>query len=146
MTRAAGPYPFPTIPVPVRQFVALTAVVIAYLASRTTPAVIDEGGLFLLMSTTVLGAAWFAGTASALAVTVLGATLAASGVRIGSSVAVQTHLALFVVEGLLLTALVAELRRARRVAERAATDAEAARREAEAASRTRDEFLATISH
>ena len=144
--RPAGPYPFPAIPIPVRHFVALTSVVIAYLASRTSPAIVDEGGLFLMMSITVLGAAWFAGTVSALAVTVLGAALAATGVSLGSNLAVHTHLALFVVEGLLLTALVTELRRARRVAENAAGEAEVARREAEMASRTKDEFLGTISH
>jgi signal transduction histidine kinase len=145
MTRPVGPYPFPTIPLPVRHFVAATAVVIAFLASRTTPAV-DEGGLFLLMSITVLGAAWFAGTGSALAVTVLGAVLGAVAAWARPSIAVHTHLALFVLEGLLLTALVAELRRARRVAERAAADAENARRDVEAASRMKDEFLGTISH
>jgi signal transduction histidine kinase/CheY-like chemotaxis protein len=139
MTRGTGPYPFPRIPVPVRQFVALMAVIIAFLASRTYPAVIDEGGLFLLMGTTVLGAAWFAGTGSALAVTVLGAVLGGWTVPARARLAVHTHVALFVVEGLLLTVLVAELRRARRVAERAAGDAEAA-------SRTKDEFLGTISH
>jgi signal transduction histidine kinase/CheY-like chemotaxis protein len=144
-SRVPSPYPFPTIPLPVRHFVALTAVVIAFLASRTAPTVIDEGSLFLLMATTVLGAAWFAGTGSALAVTVLGAVLGASAPADGR-IAVHTHLALFVIEGLLLTALVAELRRARRVAERAAADAEVARRDVEAASRTKDEFLGTISH
>ena len=146
MMRTGGPYPFPTIPLPVRHFVALTAVVIAFLASRTTPAIIDEGGVFLLFSITVIGAAWFAGTGSALSVTVLGAILGAAGDRGGLTVAVHTHLALFVLEGLLLTALVAELRRARRVAERAASDAQGARRDVEAASRMKDEFLGTISH
>ena len=146
MTRGTGPYPFPTVARPVRHFVALTAVVIAWLASRTTPTVVDEGGLFLLLSITVLGAAWFAGTVSALAVTVLGALLGAIGVYTRPSLAVHTHLALFVVEGLLLTALVAELRRARRVAEHAAREAEGARHDVEAASRMKDEFLGTISH
>jgi signal transduction histidine kinase/CheY-like chemotaxis protein len=146
MTRAAGPYPFPAIPLPVRHFVALTAVVIAVLASRTTPSVVDEGGLFLLMSVTVLGAAWFAGTVSALSVTVLGAALGAGEAWARPALAVDTHLAVFLVEGLLLTALVAELRRARRVAERSAAEAEEARRDAEAASRMKDEFLGTISH
>jgi hypothetical protein len=47
---------------------------------------------------------------------------------------VQTHLALFVGQGLLLTALVAELRSARRRAEQEAGIAEAAKRESEAAS------------
>jgi signal transduction histidine kinase len=146
MMRAGGPYPFPTVPLAVRHFVALTAVVIAFLASRTRPAVVDEGGLFLLLSITVLGAAWFAGSGSALAVTVLGAALGSSETWGHPSLAVHTHVALFVLEGLLLTALVAKLRRAHRVSERAAADAESARRDVEAASRTKDEFLATISH
>src|SRR5436190_9799880 len=83
MTRATGPFPFPAIPIPVRHFVALTAVAIAFIASRTTPSVIDDGGLYLLMAITVLGAAWFAGTGSALAVTVLGAALAGSAAPAG---------------------------------------------------------------
>src|SRR5262249_59140829 len=112
MRRAGGPYPFPTIPAWVRHFVALAAVAIACLASRTTPSVIDEGGLFLLMSITVLGAAWFAGAGSALAVTVLSAVLGATCVGLGSTVADDTHLAPFLVESLLLTALVREPRRA----------------------------------
>jgi signal transduction histidine kinase len=145
MTRPSAAYPFPSVPRPVRHFVALTAVVIAFLASQTTPAV-DEGGLFLLMSVTVVGAAWFAGVNSALAVTVLGAVLAALRADGQGGIAVQIHLALFVLDGLLLTALVAELQRARRVAERAASEAEQARREVEAASRMKDEFLGTISH
>jgi signal transduction histidine kinase/ActR/RegA family two-component response regulator len=146
MTRGAGPYPFPTIPLAVRHFVALTAVVIAFLASRTSPRVVDEGSLFLLMSITVLGAAWFAGTGSALAVTVLGAALGGREAWAHPTLAVHTHLVLFLLEGLLLTALVAELQRARRVAEGAAADADAARREVEAASGMKDEFLGTISH
>jgi signal transduction histidine kinase/CheY-like chemotaxis protein len=145
MMLSPAPYPFPAVPRPVRHFVALMAVVIVFLASRTSAAV-DEGGLFLLMSVTVVGAAWFAGVGSALAVTVLGAVLAAIGREGDPNLAVQTHLALFVVEGLLLTGLVGELRRARRVAEQAATEAEAARRDVESASRMKDEFLGTISH
>src|SRR3954468_6723526 len=138
-------YPFPNIPLPVRHFVALAAVVIAVVASRTTSAV-DEGGLFLLMSIIVVAAAWFAGVGSALAVTVLGAVLASAGREGESSLAVDTHLALFILEGLLLTAVVAALRRAGHDAETAAAEAQAARREVEAASRMKDEFLGTISH
>lgn len=141
-----GPYPFPTIPVPVRHFVALASVLIAFLASRSTPALVDEGGLFLLMGIAVLGSAWFAGTGSALAVTILGALLGAVGGQGQPSLAVHAHLALFVLEGLLLTMLVAELRVSRQVAEHAAHQAHNARREVEAASRMKDEFLGTISH
>src|SRR5207248_165612 len=46
----------------------------------------------------------------------------------------------------LLTALVAELRRARRAAERDAGLAQAAQSASEAAVRLKDEFLGTISH
>ncbi|MEO8223147.1 MAG: hypothetical protein ABI563_20480, partial [Specibacter sp.] len=46
-----------------------------FLAQRAAGTIVDEGGLFLLLSTAVLGSAWFAGTGSALAVTVLGAVL-----------------------------------------------------------------------
>jgi len=146
MKPAAGPYPFPAVALPARHFAALTAVVIVFLAHRAAGTVIDEGGLFLLLSIVVLGSAWFAGTGSALSVTVLGAVLGsavAGGEKIPS---VETHLALFVGQGLLLTGLVAELRRARLTAEREAGLAHAAQKEAEAASRMKDEFLGTVSH
>src|SRR5687768_8647796 len=141
-----GPYPFPQIPVAVRHVVALTMVVIVFLAYRSSGHIIDEGGLFLLLGIAVLGSAWFAGSRSALSVTVLGAVLGSFFTEGESSRAVGTHLALFVGQGVLLTALVAELRRARRAAEREAGLADTARREMEAASRLKDEFLGTISH
>ena len=79
-----------------------------------------------------MASAWFAGTGPALAATVaggprrrMGRTLVAENVR-----ATQTHLALFVVQGLLLTALVSELRaRAPRCGARG--EAQEARRESE---------------
>jgi signal transduction histidine kinase len=146
MIRATGPYPFPTVALPVRHFVALTAVVIVFLAHRAADTIIDEGGLFLLLSIVVLGSAWFAGTGCALSVTVLGAVLGSLVAGQRGEPAVETHLALFVGQGLLLTGLVAELRHARRAAERDARLAHAAQAEAEAASRMKDEFLGTISH
>src|SRR5688500_13321175 len=117
MMRASGPYPFPTVALPARHFVALIAVVIVFLAHRAAGTIIDEGGLFLLLSIVVLGSAWFAGTGSALSVTVLGAVLGSVVAGRNGLPAVDTHLALFIGQGLLLTALVAELRRARRAAE-----------------------------
>lgn len=146
MTRGTGPYPFPTLPRPVRHFVAIAAAVIVFLAARSPTTLLDEGGFFLLLGILVLGSAWFAGTGAALAVTALGATFGWVSARSALTAAVHTHLALFVLQGLLLTALVAELRRARRSAEREARVAHAARLEGEAANRLKDEFLATISH
>src|SRR4051812_14215581 len=146
MSREAAGYPFPSIPLAVRHAVALISVVIVFLAYRSSGTLIDDGGLFLLLSIAVLGSAWFAGTASALAVTVFGAVLGSFVAGHVNSPAVQTHLALFVGQGLLLTALVAELRRAGHAAEREAGAALEARHEIEAASRMKDEFLGTISH
>ena len=146
MRTDGGPYPFPRIAVPVRYVVALAAVVLVFIGYNASDTVIDDGALFLLLSIAVLGSAWFAGTGSALAVTVLSAVLGATVAGHTSSPAVETHLALFIGQGLLLTALVAELRRARVSAEHEAGLADAARIEVEAASRMKDEFLGTISH
>ena len=146
MNRRAGHYPFPSVPLAVRHVVALVIVVIVFLAYRSTGTVIDEGSLFLLLSSAVLGTAWFAGTGGALAVTVLGSVLGYVLAEPQLSRAVEMHLGLFVAHGLLLTALVAELRRAREQAEHEAGVAEAARADSEAASRMKDEFLGTISH
>jgi signal transduction histidine kinase len=144
--RGTAAYPFPAVPLAVRRVLALVVVVIVFLAYRGSGTVIDDGSLFLLLSTAVLGTAWLAGTSTALAVTVLGAILGSllAGPRL--SPAVEMHLALFVGHGLLLTALVAELRRARQQAEHEAGLAQAARLESEAASRMKDEFLGTVSH
>jgi signal transduction histidine kinase len=146
MIRGTGPYPFPTLPGPVRQFVSIAAAVIVFFLARSPSSVLDDGGLFLLLSILVLGSAWFAGTGAALTVTVLGAIFGWVSAAAALTPAVSTHLALFVLHGLFLTALVAELRRARRAAEREARVAHAARLEGEAANRMKDEFLATISH
>ena len=143
--RGTPDYPFPAVPRPVRPVIALVLVVIVFLAYRASETVIDEGSLFLLLSAAVMGTAWLAGTGSALAVTVLGAILG-SVLAEPSSRAVEMHLALFIVHALLVTALVAELRRARETAVHEAGQAQAARMETEAASRTKDEFLGTISH
>jgi signal transduction histidine kinase/CheY-like chemotaxis protein len=145
MARGTGSYSFPTLPLAVRQFVALSALVIVIMLARTSQ-MIDEGGLFLLLSVTVLGSAWLAGTGTALAVTVLGAIFGAVVADGAASPAVEMHLALFLLQGLLLIALVAELRRSTRSAERDARIAHAARLQGEAANRMKDEFLATISH
>ena len=57
MTRGTGPYPFPTLPGPVRQFVSIAAAVIVFFAARSPTSVVDEGGFFLLLGILVLSSA-----------------------------------------------------------------------------------------
>jgi signal transduction histidine kinase/CheY-like chemotaxis protein len=128
----------------VRQLTAVALTIVVCLATRHSP-FIDDGGFFLVLSITVLGSAWFAGTGAALASTVAGAIYGYVS-DTPATPAVETHLALFVIQGLLMAAIVAELRRARRAAERETHIARVARHEAEAANRTKDEFLAVVSH
>ncbi|HEU4935010.1 MAG TPA: hybrid sensor histidine kinase/response regulator [Vicinamibacterales bacterium] len=148
MSRPADAYPFPTFPAPLRFAIAMAAVSVVFIVDATTATALDEVSKFLLLGTAVLASAWFAGTGPALAAVILGAALGWVGAsREPATVAqVATHLALFVLQGLLLTAVVSELRAARRSAERQTRVALAARREGEAANRMKDQFLATVSH
>lgn len=144
----ADAYPFSTQPTLLRFAVAGAAVGMVYLIEHLAGSLIDEGSHFLLLGTAVMASAWFAGTGPALAATVIGAIVGAMDaphVQVDVR-ATQTHLALFVVQGLLLTTLVSELRGARRSAEQQAHEAHEARRDSEAAGRMKDEFLTTISH
>ena len=128
---SADAYPFPTQPAPLRFAVALGAVGIVFVLDWVSNDLIDDGSHFLLLGTAVMASAWFAGTGPALAATVLGAILGAldAPTSLIDARATQTHLALFLGQGLLMTALVSELRRALRVAEQRAKDALEARRE-----------------
>jgi signal transduction histidine kinase/CheY-like chemotaxis protein len=146
MKGSADAYPFRTLPAPSRFSIAIGLVAIVFLIDQSAGDFIDDGSLFLLLGTAVGATAWFAGSGPALLATVLGSVLGATHDNEGDSGAVALHLALFLVQGLLLTGVVDELRRARRNAEARAHDANAARRESEVANRTKDEFLATISH
>jgi signal transduction histidine kinase len=148
MRGPADAYPFRTLSAPLRFAIALAAISVVFVVDRTAGEVIDDGSKFLLMGTAVMASAWFAGTGPALAATVLGAVLGSfeAAEEPGGDGAIPTHLALFVVQGLLLTAVISELRAARRTAERQANVAQAARREGEAANRMKDEFLGTVSH
>ena len=139
-------YPFPTLAAPLRFAIGLALVSLVFILERTAPLLIDDGSHFILLGTAVGATAWFAGTGPALLATVVASVFGAVDARGNLIGAVPMHLALFLVHGLLLTGVVAELRRARRNAEERARDANAARREGEAANRMKDEFLATISH
>jgi signal transduction histidine kinase len=144
----ADAYPFPAQPAPLRFAVALASVGAVFVIDYFFGPLIDDGSHFLLLGTAVMASAWFAGTGPALAATVAGAVVGAweGSSSLENARATQAHLALFVIQGMLLTALVSELRRARRAAEHEANVAREARRESEAAGRMKDEFLATISH
>ena len=144
----ADAYPFPTLGAPLRIAIAIAAVLVVFLVDRLAEPLIDDGSKFLLLGTVVMASAWLAGTGAALGVTVAGAVLGATDGSLdsGSGAAVPMHLALFVVQGLVLTAVIAELRAARRASEEQARVAHAARGEVEAASRMKDDFLATVSH
>jgi signal transduction histidine kinase len=144
---APDAYPFPTLPAPLRFGIALAGVALVFLIDRSAGSLVDDGSHYLLLGTAVMATAWFAGTGPALAAVVLGAAGGAlSGSQTADTRATGAHLAIFVVQGLLLTALIAELRRARRIAESTAREADEARRESDTASRMKDEFLRTISH
>src|SRR5687768_17239437 len=105
----ADAYPFPTQPAPFRFTVALAPVGSVFLLDSALGSLIDDGSQFLLLGTAVMASAWFAGTGPALAATVVGALLGAWGASgaPADARATHAHLALFVVQGLLLTALVA---------------------------------------
>jgi len=147
MKRVPDAYPFRTLAAPARFAIALLSVAVVFVIDRLGGTLVDDGSTFLLLGCAVMVTAWFAGTGPALAATVLGALLGALDVGDrAESGAVPMHLALFVVEGLLLTAVVSELRAARRVSDRQAQIAHAARREGESLHRMKDDFLATVSH
>ena len=141
-------YPFPTFPAPLRFAIALAAVTIVFIINHLSGWPVDEPSKFILLGISVMASAWFAGTGPALAATVLGGVLGVveNGGLARTSGDVATHLAMFVIQGLMLTAVITELRRARRTSEQQARVAHSARREAEAANRMKDQFLATVSH
>lgn len=139
-------YPFRTLSAPVRFSIGIGLVSLVFLLERAAPTLIDDGSHFILLGTVVGATAWFAGTGPALLATVLASLFGAADARGNPGGAVPMHLALFLIHGVLLTGVIAELRRARRNAEERARDANAARQEGEAANRMKDEFLATISH
>ena len=146
MRGPADAYPFPTFSVLVRFGIAVVMLATVVVVQLLAGPLIDIGTHLILLATAVMATALFAGTGPALAATVVAAALGARHASTVTDAAAPMHLALFLVHGLLLTAVVAELRRARRDAEMRAREAHAAREEGENANRMKDEFLATISH
>jgi signal transduction histidine kinase/CheY-like chemotaxis protein len=145
MRGPADAYPFPTLATPLRFAIAAGLVALVFLLDRTADLLIDDGSQLILFGTAVLATAWFAGTGPAIAATVLAAALGANATH-SSEFATGMHLALFLVQSLIVIAVVAELRRARRDAEHRAREAHEAQQVGESANRLKDEFLATISH
>src|SRR5688500_10566405 len=123
MRQPADAYPFPTFSVPVRFGIAVIMLTAVVVIDRTAGAVIDNGGHIILLATAVMGTALFAGTGPALAATVVAAVLGARHDSGTIDAASSMHIALFLVHGLLVTAVVAELRRARRDSEVRAQEA-----------------------
>lgn len=145
LTGTGDAYPFRPKPAFLRFGIALFAVALVYLIDRQSGPIFDDGSHFLILGIAVMATAWFAGTGPALTAIVVGAVLGSVASR-EPTAADSMHLALFVLQGLLLTGVVSELRRARRVAEQQARVAENARRREQAANRLKDEFLGTVSH
>jgi signal transduction histidine kinase/CheY-like chemotaxis protein len=141
-------YPFPTFPAPLRFAIALAAVIVVFVVDHLSGWPVDEPAKFILLGIAVMGSAWFAGTGPALAATVFGAVLGVAEVGSVSAVtgATAMHLAMFVIQGLMLIAVISELRAARRASDEQARAAMAARHESDAANRLKDQFLATVSH
>jgi signal transduction histidine kinase/CheY-like chemotaxis protein len=145
MRGPADAYPFPTLPGPLRFGIGVAIVASVFLLASITGGLIDDGSELILLGVAVMATAWCAGTGPALAATVLAAVIGAN--RAAADVAAASmRLALFLVQGLVLTGAVSELRRARRDAEQRASEAREAQRMGESANRLKDEFLATISH
>src|SRR3954470_13035387 len=107
MRGAPDAYPFPTFSAPLRFAIALAAVSIVFGVDAVSGAPVDDAGKFLLLGIAVLASAWFAGTGPALAATVLGAVLGTyeHNIQPNTEAFISLHLALFVVQGLLLTAV-----------------------------------------
>ena len=145
MNRTADAYPFRTYSVPVRFGIALALLAAVVLLDFSTSPFFDNGSHLILLAIAVMATAWFAGTGPALAATIVASLLGARHAHIAQET-VYLHLSLFLVNGLVLTGVIAELRRARREAEQRARDAMAAQQQGESANRMKDEFLATISH
>ena len=146
MSDPADSYPFPRFSGSLRHGLAFAFVAVVFGIDYLGGPMIDDGAQFILLGTAVIGVAWLGGTGPALVATILSAAIGGYRLSGTDDGAGHVHLALFVIHALLLTAVVGELRRARREAEAREREAHAAREQGESAHRLKDEFLATISH
>jgi signal transduction histidine kinase len=137
-------YPLPNVSPQARLAVAALLIFAVFLLERTAGTTLDNGSHFILLGTAIMGVAWLAGSVAALGATLVAAVVASF--RAPSEGFSEIHLALFLLHAVLITAVVAELRRAQRAANIRAREAQAAMTQAESANRLKDEFLATISH
>lgn len=135
-------YPFPTFSRPLRLALSAVMIVAVLMLDRFIDS-IDNGAYYILLGTVIMAIAWLAGARAALGATVLAAAVGSYRQPTASG---HTHLALFLANALLVTGVIAELRRTQRSAELRAREAHVARQQGEAANRMKDEFLATISH
>jgi signal transduction histidine kinase len=137
-------YPFPGFSPPARLAIAAFLVIAVFLLDWFAGTLLDNGSHFMLLATAIMAVAWLAGTGPALAATVISAVL--GSLRATGGTSSHLHLTLFLLNAILITGIVAELRRAQRAADARAREAQAAGQQAEVANRMKDEFLATISH
>jgi signal transduction histidine kinase len=143
MESAANTYPFPRVSASLRLTLAAATMAAVVLLDRVAGTALDPGSHFIVLGMVVMGTAWLAGTGAALGATVIAAVLGSLRTASDSG---YLQLAFFLLNAMLVVAVIAELRRAQRSAEVRAREAHAARQQGEAANRMKDEFLATISH
>ena len=144
MVPGAAAFPLPRLPAPLRLTLAAAIIAAVALLDPWMGAGLDKGSHFIVLGTMVMAVAWLAGTGPALGATLVAAVL--GSIRAVDDASAHLHLALFLLNALLVIAMVAELRRAQRAAEARAAEAQIARHQGETAIRMKDEFLATISH
>jgi signal transduction histidine kinase len=140
------PGQYPLRAAAVRYAVALGLVLLVVALSAAGGAAVDNGSEFLLLTIAVMAAAWLGGPGPALAAVLAGVLASSRESATTPTTAADFHLALFIIHGLLVTAVIAEMTRSRRTAEARMREAQEARRAGEQVHRLKDEFLATVSH
>ncbi len=142
----ADGYPF-TLSTPLRFSVAVGAVAVVFVIDRAFGSLVDQGSLFLLLSTAVMATAWVAGTGPALAATVVGALFGAAGGPRCRTTPLRTRVSRCLFSRASFSPESFPSCAARDAPPKSRlTERRSPAREGEAASRMKDEFLGTISH